>query len=30
MRYKIVYGDILKSESSILVNPVNCKGGWFS
>lgn len=26
MRYKIVYGDILKSESSILVNSVNCKG----
>lgn len=26
MRYSILYGDILNSTSSILVNPVNCKG----
>lgn len=26
MKYSIVYGDILNSTSSILVNPVNCKG----
>ena len=30
MKYSIVYGDILNSTSSILVNPVSNKDGLFT